>query len=113
MVQEELSAHIGGEVTAVVAAEGHHEAAQPGQSEVVIWSRDLVLTNHSSPGGVQGAGEAADGEVGGRPAQVLAHTHHPPPGAAGHGYTDQGVELFSQYFAMICLAKVFVSCVIN
>ena len=49
LVQEELSAHIGGEVTAVVAAEGHHKAAQPGQSEVIIWSRDLVLTNHSSP----------------------------------------------------------------
>ena len=31
LVEEELSAHIGGEVTAVVAAEGHHEAAQPGQ----------------------------------------------------------------------------------
>ena len=83
LVEEELSAHIGGEVTAVVAAEGHHEAAQPGQSEVIIWSRDLVLTNPSSPGRVQGAGEAADGEVGGRPAQVLAHTHHPPPGDAG------------------------------
>ena len=49
LVQEELSAHIGGEVTAVVAAEGHHQAAQPGQSEVVIWSRDLGWTNHSSP----------------------------------------------------------------
>ena len=62
------------------------------QSEVSIWSRDLVLTNPSSPGGVQGAGEAADGEVGGRPAQVLAHTHHPPPGpAAGHRDTGQSV----------------------
>ena len=90
LVQEELSAHIVGKVTAVVAAEGHHEAAQPGQSEVVIWSRDLVLTNPSPPGGLQGAGEAADGEVGGRPAQVLAHTHHPPPGpAAGHRDTGQ------------------------
>ena len=25
-------------------------AGLPGQSEVIIWSRDLVLTNHSSPG---------------------------------------------------------------
>ena len=76
LVQEELSAHIVGEVTAVVAAEGHHEAAQPGQSEVSIWSRDLVSTNPSSPG--HPLLHVGVGQLGGVAVDMEQHTARAP-----------------------------------